>query len=142
MSERATPEEKETSADNAHAPAPVEAPVEAPAPSISYEDFLKVDIRVGRIVAVEDFLRARKPAFKLQIDFGAPLGLKWSSAQVKTDYTREELLGRLVVAVVNLPPRNIAGFLSEVLTLGVPAEDGGLALLAPSRPARLGGRMY
>jgi len=110
--------------------------------TIAYDDFAKVDVRVGRVVAVEDFPRARKPAYKLQIDFGPEVGVKWSSAQVKTDYTREELLGRLVVCVVNLPPRNIAGFQSEVLTLGVPAEDGGLSLLAPTRPALPGGRMY
>ena len=110
--------------------------------TISYDDFTKVDIRVGRIVAVEEFPRARKPAYKLQIDFGPELGLRWSSVQAKTDYSVADLLHRLVVCVVNLPPRNIAGFQSEVLTLGVPAEDGGLALLFPSRPATIGGRMY
>lgn len=109
---------------------------------ISYDDFAKVDIRIGRIVAVEEFSRARKPAYKLQIDFGSELGLKWSSVQAKTDYTPADLLERLVVCVVNLPPRNIAGFQSEVLTLGVPAADGGLALLWPSRAATIGGRMY
>ncbi len=110
--------------------------------TIAYDDFTRVDVRVGRVVAVEDFPRARKPAYKLQIDFGPEVGVKWSSVQAKADYTKEELLGRLVVGVVNLPPRNIAGFQSEVLTLGVPAEDGGLSLLVPSRPASPGGRMY
>ncbi|HUY79319.1 MAG TPA: tRNA-binding protein [Ktedonobacterales bacterium] len=110
--------------------------------TIAYDDFAKVDVRVGRVVAVEDFPRARKPAYKLQIDFGPEVGVKWSSVQAKSDYTKDELLGRLVVCVVNLSPRNIAGFQSEVLTLGVPAEDGGLALLVPSRPAAPGGRMY
>ncbi len=110
--------------------------------TINYDDFAKVDIRVGRVVAVEEFPRARKPAYKLQIDFGPELGLKWSSVQAKTDYSKDDLLERLVICVVNLPPRNIAGFQSEVLTLGVPAADGGLALLWPSRAAIVGGRMY
>jgi len=108
---------------------------------ITYDVFSQVDIRVGEIVAVEDFPRAKKPAYKLRIDFGPEIGVRWSSAQV-TNYTKEELLHRQALAVVNLPPRNIAGFRSEVLTLGVPGEDGALSLLAPSRRALLGGRMY
>jgi len=109
---------------------------------VSYEEFLKVDMRVGRIVAVEDFPEARKPSYKVQVDFGPEVGLKWSSVQARQDYPKEELVGRQVVAVVNFPPKRIAGFASEVLLLGVPAEDGGLSLLQPDRPARLGGRVY
>lgn len=109
---------------------------------ITYDDFLHVDIRVGKIVAVEDFARARKPTYRVQVDFGPEIGLKWSSVQAKSDYTQAEMLGRQVLGVVNFPPKNIAGFLSEVLILGVPAEDGGLSLLIPSRPAQLGSRMY
>ena len=109
---------------------------------INYDDFAKVDIRVGKIVSVEDFPRARKPAYKVRVDFGPEIGLKWSSVQAKRDYAQEELLGRQVVGVVNFPPKNIAGFMSEVLLLGVPAEDGGLSLLTPSRIAQVGGRMY
>ncbi|HLI70694.1 MAG TPA: tRNA-binding protein [Ktedonobacteraceae bacterium] len=109
---------------------------------ITYDDFSKIDVRVGKIIAVEDFTRAHKPAYKVQIDFGPEIGVKWSSVQAKRDYTKEEMLGRQVVGVVNFPPKNIAGFMSEVLILGVPAEDGGLSLLVPGRPARLGSRMY
>lgn len=109
---------------------------------ISYDDFTRVDIRVGKIVAVEDFPRARKPAYKVQVDFGSEIGLKWSSVQAKREYTQEEMLGRQVLGVVNFPSKNIAGFLSEVLILGVPAEDGSLSLLMPSRPAQLGSRIY
>ncbi|MEO7000468.1 MAG: tRNA-binding protein [Ktedonobacterales bacterium] len=110
-------------------------------PEIAYDVFSQVDIRVGEIVAVEDFPRARKPAYKLQIDFGPAIGVKWSSAQA-TNYTKEELLHRQVLAVVNLPQKNIAGFRSEVLTLGVPGADGDLSLLMPSHRAVPGGRMY
>ena len=98
---------------------------------IDFEDFLKVDIRVGRVSRVEDFPEARKPAWKLFIDFGPELGEKRSSAQV-TNYTRDELEGSLVVAVVNFPPRQIGPFMSEVLTLGVPDEDGNVILLRPT----------
>jgi len=109
---------------------------------ITYDDFLKVEMRVGKIVHVEDFLRARNPSYKVQIDFGPEIGLKWSSLQAKTNYTLEEMVGRSVVAVVNFPPKNIAGFMSEVLVLGVPAAEGGLSLLLPSLPAPVGGRVY
>ncbi len=109
---------------------------------ITYEDFEKVDIRVGKIAHVEDFARARKPSYRVQVDFGPEIGMKWSSVAARQEYTREEMLGRLVVAVVNFPPKNIAGFMSEVLVLGVPHEDGSLSLLQPSRPAKLGGRAY
>jgi tRNA-binding protein len=109
---------------------------------ITYDDFSKIDVRVGKIIAVEDFTRAHKPAYKVQIDFGPEIGVKWSSVQAKRDYTKEEMLGQQVVGVVNFPPKNIAGFMSEVLILGVLAEDGGLSLLVPGRPAQLGSRMY
>ncbi len=109
---------------------------------ISYEDFEKVDIRVGVIAKVEDFPRARRPSYRVEVDFGPEIGRRWSSVGAKREYTPEAMLGRQVVAVVNFPPKNIAGFLSEVLILGVPAEDGSLVLLQPSRPAQLGGRMY
>ena len=109
---------------------------------ISYDDFAKIDVRVGKIIAVEDFLRARTPSYKVQVDFGPEIGIKRSSMQAKRNYTPEELTGRQVVGVVNFPPKNIAGFMSEVLILGVTGEDGGLSLLVPSRPARLGSRMY
>jgi tRNA-binding protein len=109
---------------------------------ITYDDFAKVDIRVGKIISVEDFVRARKPTYKVQVDFGPEIGLKWSSVQAKREYTQEEMLGRQVVAVVNLAPKNIGGFMSEVLILGVPAEDGSLSLLTPSRVAQVGGHMY
>ncbi|HET8820758.1 MAG TPA: tRNA-binding protein [Thermoleophilaceae bacterium] len=108
---------------------------------IDFDDFMKVDIRVGRVVRVEDFPEARKPAWKLFIDFGEELGEKRSSAQVK-NYTREQLKGRLVVAVVNFPPRQIGPFMSEVLTLGVPDEQGNVILLQPDADVPLGGRMF
>jgi tRNA-binding protein len=108
---------------------------------IGYDDFLKVDIRVGRVVRVEDFPEARKPAWKLYIDLGPELGEKRSSAQVK-NYTREELEGSLVMAVVNFPPRQIGPFMSEVLTLGVPDEDGSVILLRPTHDVPVGGRMF
>jgi len=110
---------------------------------ITYEDFSKVDMRVGKIIHVEDFERARKPSYKVKVDFGPEIGVKWSSVQAKREYTKEELMGRQVIGVVNFPPKNIAGFMSEVLLLGVPAEDGNLSLLEPSRqPAQLGGKVY
>ena len=107
---------------------------------IEWEDFEKVDMRVGRIVAVEDFPEARKPAWKLRIDFGPELGEKRSSAQI-TNYTREELEGRLVVAVVNFPPRQIGPVRSEVLVLGAVAEDHPVLLLEPDRGSQLGDRI-
>jgi tRNA-binding protein len=109
---------------------------------ISIEEFDKVDVRVGRIVEVQDFPEARKPAWKLTIDFGPQLGRKRSSAQLKPLYSREQLLGRLVLAVVNFPPRQIGPFMSEVLTLGVPNADGATALIAPDRDVPLGGRLF
>jgi tRNA-binding protein len=108
---------------------------------IDFDDFLKVDIRVGRITRVEDFPEARKPAWKLWLDFGPEIGEKRSSAQI-TSYTREELEGSLVVAVVNFPPRQIGPVRSEVLVLGVPDEDGRVILLRPTHEVPLGGRMF
>ncbi|MBA3358581.1 MAG: tRNA-binding protein [Thermoleophilaceae bacterium] len=105
------------------------------------EDFEKVDIRVGRIVSVNDFPEARKPAWKLEMDFGPEIGSKRSSAQI-AHYSREELEGRLVLAVVNFPPRQIGPVHSEVLVLGVPDEQGRVTLLRPDDEVPLGGRMY
>ena len=108
---------------------------------IEFDDFLAVEMRVGRVVAAEDFPEARKPAYKLTIDFGAELGTKRSSAQI-TNYAREELEGRLVVAVVNFPPRQIGPFMSEVLTLGAADEAGNVILLAPDADVPLGSRIH
>lgn len=109
---------------------------------ITYADFDKVDVRVGRIVQVDDFPEARKPAYKLLIDFGAELGVKKSSAQATALYSREALLGRQVLAVVNFAPKQIGPFMSEVLTLGVPDGTGHVVLVAPEREAPLGGRLF
>jgi tRNA-binding protein len=108
---------------------------------IEFDDFLKVDVRVGRIVRVEDFPDARKPAWKLTLDFGPEIGERKSSAQI-TNYTREQLEDSLVVAVVNFPPRQIGPVRSEVLVLGVPDEDGNVILLRPTADVPVGGRMF
>ena len=108
---------------------------------IDFDQFLAVDMRVGRVTGVDDFPEARKPAWKLTIDFGPELGTKRSSAQI-IEYAREELEGRLVVAVVNFPPRQIGPFMSEVLTLGVPDEEGRVVLVAPDRDVPLGGKLF
>jgi tRNA-binding protein len=108
---------------------------------IEFDDFLKVDMRVGRIVEVADFPEARKPAWKLTIDFGDEIGLKRSSAQI-TNYSREELEGRLVVAVVNFPPRQIGPVRSEVLTLGASDADGNVILVAPDTDVPIGARIH
>lgn len=105
------------------------------------DDFERLDLRVGRVVEVTDFPEARKPAYKLTIDFG-PLGHKRSSAQLTALYGKDDLLGRLVLAVINFPPRRIGPFLSEVLVLGVPDEAGNVVLLAVERDVPLGGRVY
>jgi tRNA-binding protein len=109
---------------------------------IAFDDFLKVDIRVGRIVEAAPFPEARKPALKLVIDFGPEIGFKKSSAQIVRHYMAGELVGKLVLAVVNFPPRQIGPMMSEVLTLGVPDEAGEVILLQPSKDVPLGGRMY
>ena len=105
------------------------------------EEFDKLDIRVGRVVEVEDFPEARDPAWKLRVDFGEEIGVKRTSAQIK-NYTREDLEGRLVIGVVNFPPRQIGPVMSEVLVLGVPDEEGRVILLKPSSDVPLGGRMF
>lgn len=107
---------------------------------ITYDDFMKVDIRVGRIVQVDDFPKARKPAFQLRIDFGE-LGVKTSSAQITKYYEKDQLVGKLVLAVVNFPPRQIANFFSDVLTLGVVLGDGDIVLVHPDRDVPLGSRI-
>ena len=108
----------------------------------SFDDFLKIDIRVGRIVSAEPFPEARKPACKLVIDFGPAIGTKKSSAQITRNHAADDLVGRQVLAVVNFPPRQIGPFMSEVLTLGVPDENGEVMLIGPDRPVPLGGRLY
>ena len=107
---------------------------------VTFDHFDAVDIRVGRIVEVEEFPEARRPAWKLRIDFGPDLGVKRSSAQI-THYAREELQGRLVVGVVNFPPRRIAGFQSEVLVLGALDDEQGVVLLQPDREVELGDKI-
>jgi tRNA-binding protein len=111
-------------------------------PEISFQDFDRVDIRAGTIIEVEPFPEARKPAFKLKIDFGAPIGVKKSSAQITKYYTPETLIGRQVFAVVNFPPRQIGPFMSEVLTLGFPDEEGAVVLGAIERKVPDGGRLF
>ena len=111
-------------------------------PQISIDDFQRVDIRVGRVLSAEPLAGARKPAYKLRIDFGPELGVRQSSAQVTVHYTPEQLIGTLVLAVVNFPPRRIAGFKSEVLTLGVPDAQGEVILVAPRDDAPLGARLF
>lgn len=109
---------------------------------ISYSDFEKVEMRVGRIIDVEDFPKAKKPAYKLTIDFGPEIGLKKSSAQITKLYKKEELPGKLVIAVVNFPPKKIADFISEVLVLGVNDEEGNVVLLTTERNVKLGEKVY
>ena len=110
--------------------------------TISFDDFLKVDVRVGQITRAEPFPEARKPAIKLWVDFGPELGERKSSAQITRHYTVEDLPGRRVLAVVNFPPRQIGPVMSEILVLGVPDEDGEVVLIVPDRDVPLGGRLY
>ena len=109
---------------------------------ITFADFEQVDIRVGRITRAEPFPEARKPAYKLWVDFGAEIGEKRSSAQITVHYTLEELVGRQVLAVVNFPPRQIGKVLSEVLVLGLPDADGQVVLIGPGQDVPLGGKLF
>jgi len=109
--------------------------------TITYDDFEQVEMRVGEIVEVQDFPRARNPSYKVRVNFGAEIGEKWSSAQI-TRYSKEELIGKQVIAVVNFAPKNIAGFMSECLILGAAMDDGSVSILTLSRPAVLGGKVY
>jgi tRNA-binding protein len=116
---------------------------EAEAPErIGYDDFLKVDIRVGTVIEAGPFLEARKPAYQLRIDFGPEIGIRKSSAQITRNYRPEDLIGRQVAAVVNFPPRQIGPMMSEVLTLGFPDEAGEVVLIGPGGKVPDGGRMY
>ena len=109
--------------------------------NISFDDFVKVDIRTGRVIKAEPFPEARKPAVKMWIDFGDEIGVRKTSAQVTDHYTPEGLIGRQVMAVVNFPPRQIGPFMSEVLVLGVPDEEGVIVLVGPDQETPLGGRI-
>ncbi len=109
---------------------------------ISFDDFIKVDIRLGRIVDAAPYPEARKPAIKLWVDFGAELGVKKSSAQITQNYEPDQLVGKQILAVVNFPPRQIGRFMSEVLVLGVSGDDGGIVLVRPDRAVPLGSRLH
>jgi tRNA-binding protein len=113
-----------------------------PSPTISFDDFLKVDIRVGTIVKAEEFPKARKPAYILHIDFGDAIGVKKTSAQITRHYGRDSIVGRQVAAVINFPPRQIGPVMSEVLTLGFPDEDGDVVMIGVDHPVPNGGRLY
>ncbi len=108
----------------------------------TFQDFLKLDIRIGKIIEVNDFPQARKPAYKLTIDLGPEVGIKKSSAQIVANYNKEELIGKLVLCVVNFPPRQIGPFISEVLTLGIPAADDSVVLVQPEREVPIGGKLF
>ncbi|PTV95545.1 tRNA-binding protein [Rhodobacter aestuarii] len=109
---------------------------------ITYDDFAKVDIRVGRVVDVQPFPEARKPAYKIWVDYGPEIGVKKSSVQITVHYTPEDLMGRQVLGVVNFPPRQIGPFMSEALVLGLPDADGAVVLIGPGQEVPLGGRMF
>ncbi|MCH2487332.1 MAG: tRNA-binding protein [Erythrobacter sp.] len=117
-------------------------PVAPAAKETRFEEFLKTDIRVGTVVAAHDFPEARKPAYRLEIDFGPTIGIRKTSAQIVANYTREELVGRQVAAVVNFPPRQIGPAMSEVLTLGFADEKGEVVLFAPDTPVPNGSRLF
>jgi len=110
--------------------------------AISFDDFLKVDIRVGKIVDVLEFPEARRPAYKLFVDFGPEIGIKKTSAQVTQNYTPEDLNGKLVAAVINFPPKQIGKYMSEILVLGFPDENGHVTLISPDKDVPIGGRLY
>ena len=109
---------------------------------IDFADFEKVNIRVGRIVDAQDFPEARKPAYKLWVDFGPEIGIRKTSAQVTQNYTKEELVGRMVAGVINFPPRQIDKYMSEFLVLGFPDENGNVTLVRPDKDVPLGGKLY
>ncbi len=109
---------------------------------ISVDEFRKIDVRVGKVLEAEDFPEAIKPAYKLKIDFGPHVGIKTSSVQITENYKKEELVGRRVLGVVNFAPRKIGPFWSEVLTLGVPDDNGKVVLLKPDKETPLGGRLF
>lgn len=109
---------------------------------IQYLDFEKIDIRVGKIIEVHDFPEAKKPAYKLTIDFGPEIGIKKSSAQITEHYKKEGLMGKQVIAVINFPPKQIGPFISECLTLGLPDGNNGVVLLTPTHDVPLGGKMF
>ncbi len=117
-------------------------PLSKPKIMITYEDFAKVDIRIGKIVEVEDFPEARKPAYKLQIDFGSEVGVQTSSAQITERYQKEDLIGKQIIAVVNFAPKPIGPFVSDVLTLGLPDEEGEVVLPMPAQDVPLGGKLF
>ncbi len=108
----------------------------------TYEDFQKLDIRVGKIVEVKDFPEARNPSYKLRIDFGGEIGVKKSCAQLTQNYSKEDLMGKLVLGIVNFPPRQIGPAVSEVLTLGVPDDKGNCVLAVPDKDTEIGGKLY
>lgn len=114
----------------------------AGAATIGFDDFLKVDIRVGTVTDVQPFPEARKPAYKLWVDFGPEIGIRKSSAQITVLYTPETLIGRQVAAVVNFPPRQVGPFMSEILVLGFPDADGNVVLIGPTHPVPDGGRLH
>ena len=114
----------------------------APAPEITFDDFLKVDVRVGTVTDAQPYPEARVPAIKLWIDFGEEIGTKKTSAQITKHYSVEGMIGRKVCAVVNFPPRQIGKFMSEVLTLDMPDEDGDVVLVVPDKDIPNGGRLY
>lgn len=109
---------------------------------INYDDFSKVDIRAGKIISVEDFPEARRPAYKLSIDFGPEIGIKKSSAQTTENYSKEELVGKQVICVVNFPAKQVGPFVSEVLTLGLPDKEGKVVLVGPDKEMVVGGKLY